>query len=45
MPRHRMVVTGHGRSAPPARVEIDESALRDINVKAGAGYSTKLYAS
>ena len=29
----------------PARVEIDESALRDINVKAGAGYITKLYAS
>jgi Cu(I)/Ag(I) efflux system membrane fusion protein len=29
----------------PARAEIDESALRDINVKAGAGYVTKLYAS
>jgi membrane fusion protein, copper/silver efflux system len=29
----------------PARTEIDESALRDINVKAGAGYITKLYAS
>jgi Cu(I)/Ag(I) efflux system membrane fusion protein len=29
----------------PARVEIDESSLRDINVKAGAGYITKLYAS
>jgi len=29
----------------PARAEIDESALRDINVKAGAGYITKLYAS
>ena len=29
----------------PARVEIDESALRDINIKAGAGYITKLYAS
>ena len=28
----------------PARAEIDESALRDINVKAGAGYITKLYA-
>jgi len=28
----------------PARVEIDESSLRDINVKAGAGYITKLYA-
>jgi Cu(I)/Ag(I) efflux system membrane fusion protein len=29
----------------PARAEIDESTLRDINVKAGAGYITKLYAS
>ena len=29
----------------PARAEIDESSLRDINVKAGAGYVTKLYAS
>lgn len=29
----------------PARTEVDESALRDINVKAGAGYITKLYAS
>ncbi len=29
----------------PARAEIDESGLRDINVKAGAGYITKLYAS
>ena len=29
----------------PARAEIDESALRDINVKAGAGYITKLYAN
>jgi Cu(I)/Ag(I) efflux system membrane fusion protein len=29
----------------PARVEIDESSLRDINVKAGAGYITKLYAN
>jgi Cu(I)/Ag(I) efflux system membrane fusion protein len=29
----------------PARAEIDESALRDINVKAGSGYITKLYAS
>ena len=29
----------------PARAEIDESALRDINIKAGAGYITKLYAS
>jgi Cu(I)/Ag(I) efflux system membrane fusion protein len=29
----------------PARAEIDESALRDINIKAGAGYVTKLYAS
>ena len=29
----------------PARAEIDESALRDINVKAGGGYITKLYAS
>jgi Cu(I)/Ag(I) efflux system membrane fusion protein len=28
----------------PARAEIDESTLRDINVKAGAGYITKLYA-
>lgn len=28
----------------PARAEIDESSLRDINVKAGAGYITKLYA-
>jgi Cu(I)/Ag(I) efflux system membrane fusion protein len=28
----------------PARVEIDESALRDINIKAGAGFITKLYA-
>ena len=29
----------------PARAEIDESTLRDINIKAGAGYITKLYAS
>ena len=29
----------------PARAEIDESTLRDINVKTGAGYITKLYAS
>ena len=29
----------------PARAEIDESALRDINVKAGGGYITKLYAN
>jgi Cu(I)/Ag(I) efflux system membrane fusion protein len=29
----------------PARAEIDESSVRDINVKAGAGYITKLYAS
>ena len=29
----------------PARVELDQSTLRDINVKAGAGYITKLYAS
>jgi Cu(I)/Ag(I) efflux system membrane fusion protein len=29
----------------PARSEIDESSLRDINVKAGAGYVTRLYAS
>jgi Cu(I)/Ag(I) efflux system membrane fusion protein len=29
----------------PARAQIDESALRDINVKAGAGYITKLYAN
>ncbi|HEY0258021.1 MAG TPA: efflux RND transporter periplasmic adaptor subunit [Candidatus Methylacidiphilales bacterium] len=29
----------------PARAEIDQSALRDINVKAGAGYITKLYAN
>ena len=29
----------------PARAEIDESTMRDINVKAGAGYITKLYAS
>ena len=29
----------------PARAEIDESSLRDINVKAGAGYITKLYAN
>ena len=29
----------------PARAEIDESALRDINIKAGAGYITKLYAN
>jgi membrane fusion protein, copper/silver efflux system len=29
----------------PARAGIDESALRDINIKAGAGYITKLYAS
>ena len=29
----------------PARAEIDESTLRDINVKAGAGYVTKLYAN
>jgi hypothetical protein len=45
MPRHRLWPPATGRSAPPARVEIDESALRDINVKAGAGYITKLYAS
>ena len=29
----------------PARAGIDESSLRDINVKAGAGYITKLYAT
>jgi Cu(I)/Ag(I) efflux system membrane fusion protein len=29
----------------PARAEIDESSLRDINIKAGAGYITKLYAN
>jgi membrane fusion protein, copper/silver efflux system len=29
----------------PARTEIDDSTLRDINVKAGAGYITKLYAN
>jgi len=29
----------------PARAEINESALRDINIKAGSGYITKLYAS
>src|SRR5262249_24981355 len=29
----------------PARAEIDESSLRDMNVKAGAGYVTKLYAN
>jgi Cu(I)/Ag(I) efflux system membrane fusion protein len=29
----------------PARAEMDESSLRDINVKAGAGYITKLDAS
>jgi Cu(I)/Ag(I) efflux system membrane fusion protein len=29
----------------PARAEIDESALRDINIKAGDGYITKLYAN
>ncbi len=29
----------------PARAEIDESSLRDINVKAGGGYITKLYAN
>jgi Cu(I)/Ag(I) efflux system membrane fusion protein len=29
----------------PARAEIDQSSLRDINVKAGAGYITKLYAN
>jgi len=29
----------------PARAEIDQSTLRDINVKAGAGYVTKLYAN
>jgi Cu(I)/Ag(I) efflux system membrane fusion protein len=29
----------------PARAEIDESSVRDINVKAGTGYITKLYAS
>jgi Cu(I)/Ag(I) efflux system membrane fusion protein len=29
----------------PARAEIDEASLRDINVKAGAGYITKLYAN
>jgi Cu(I)/Ag(I) efflux system membrane fusion protein len=42
------VVTRRSVTRPlraPARAEIDESALRDINVKAGAGYITKLYAS
>lgn len=42
------VVTKRNLTRPlhaPARAEIDESALRDINVKAGAGYITKLYAS
>jgi membrane fusion protein, copper/silver efflux system len=29
----------------PARAEIDQSSLRDINVKAGAGYITRLYAN
>lgn len=29
----------------PARVAIDESALRDINVKSGAGFIEKLYAN
>jgi Cu(I)/Ag(I) efflux system membrane fusion protein len=29
----------------PARAEIDESSLRDLNVKAGAGYITRLNAS
>ncbi len=29
----------------PARAEIDESTLRDINIKAGAGYIEKLYAN
>jgi multidrug efflux pump subunit AcrA (membrane-fusion protein) len=29
----------------PARAEIDESSLRDINVRVGAGYITKLYAN
>jgi len=29
----------------PSRAGIDESSLRDINVKAGGGYVTKLYAS
>jgi membrane fusion protein, copper/silver efflux system len=42
------VVTKRSLTRPlraPARAEIDESSLRDINVKAGAGYITKLYAS
>ena len=42
------VVTRRSLTRPldaPARAEIDESSLRDINVKAGAGYITKLYAS
>jgi Cu(I)/Ag(I) efflux system membrane fusion protein len=42
------VVTKRSLTRPlraPARAEIDESTLRDINVKAGAGYITKLYAS
>jgi len=42
------VVTRRNLTRPlraPARAEIDESSLRDINVKAGAGYITKLYAS
>lgn len=29
----------------PARVTVDESGLRDINVKAGGGFVTKLYAN
>jgi len=29
----------------PARAEVDESSLRDINIKAGSGFITKLYAS
>jgi len=29
----------------PARVAVDESGLRDINVKAGGGFVTKLYAN
>jgi Cu(I)/Ag(I) efflux system membrane fusion protein len=29
----------------PARVMVDESGLRDINVKAGGGFVTKLYAN
>jgi len=42
------VVTRRSLTRPlraPARAEIDESALRDINIKAGAGYVTKLYAN